>query len=326
MPASDNTSVLDKLREIDARDPIIFIGSGLSGKFYSTWEDLVQKMCKRCGIVSPDLANLKDEKDRIKLMLECVDAARDGNETVYLQVLEEEFAKPIEGIPPVYRYLVRKKFKSYVTTNFDPFLEHETRENREKNNGFFLFKYPNLLAVPLIEQKKQSLFYAHGLIVPGERPYKGQVVLSYADFEGAYAPTGKLFSFMFEMFKVYSIIFVGYSASEPAIQKILQATKKIKDEIEARYPEIKKEMPSRIILLPMLYYERKYDDGKREVSRNDKKELDQEIEFQELGITVLRYDPGDAYAKFNRLIEEWSNFPSPSFNPWTETTVTINGR
>lgn len=100
-----------------------------------------------------------------------------------------------------------------ITTNFDRHLTTALR--RERGEAVPVYHAP---ALPL-GHDFAGLVYLHGAI---EHP-SHRLVLSDADFGRAYLTEGWATRFLYEVFRTYSVLFVGYSHRDPVIRYIARS-------------------------------------------------------------------------------------------------------
>lgn len=266
---------------------VAFIGSGLSKGLYPEWDDLVNMLCKECGIRIDRKKGLKDTKVKLRF----ADRAFRLNKKAYCGVLEREFGKRVTQTRTVYDLLIKCKFKSYITTNFDPLLATEGRKPQSGCLG--PFDYPNL---PLRNINSRGIYYIHGRIEEGKPLNPNNIILGKRNFNIAYRPNerGTLYSFLDQLLTYEDILFIGGTLREPALESVVKDCKRRIETIKQENPSIR--IPGRFILLPIR--------PKKEDNINEGKR------FEELGIKVCRYNPGDGdHSGLNDLLEAWCKYP-----------------
>lgn len=119
---------------------VAFLGSGLSTGLYPSWTDLVYRLCVECNAPNSEAAKSADAD----LLIQLADDAHSADPDMYYHVLDEEFGRWPTDTRLAYDLLMRLPFQSYVTTNFDPLLEYESRkpEHRDRSGG--VHAYPSL--------------------------------------------------------------------------------------------------------------------------------------------------------------------------------------
>lgn len=274
---------------------VAFVGSGLSTlkTLYPSWGQLITRICKACGLPIPSSVESQDAD----LLLKRADEARDRDEQAYCRVLGEVFGKPVVETRRAYDLLMKSKFQSYVTINFDPLLATESRKLEHKCDG--VYSFPSL---PIHRIDKRAVYYIHGCIQPGSVPRADQIVLGRRDFERAYSDEGgTLKSFLHQLLTYQPLLFLGCTLREPPLKPIFENCLQVREFIKREWPNHR--VPPRYTLLPMRFY-------RKESYRSRQRDIDQEQEetdrFRQLDITVLRYDPLDEkHSAIEGILEEW---------------------
>lgn len=104
-----------------------------------------------------------------------------------------------------------------ITTNFDRLFE----EARKSTSNITIYKAPLL---PIPKNRFDGLIYLHGLLP--EAPTSNdldQLVLSSGDFGLAYLIDGWAARFVSELFRNYTVCFVGYSIDDPILRYMMDA-------------------------------------------------------------------------------------------------------
>jgi SIR2-like domain len=197
------SQILAKLADFKPAESIAWLGAGLSRPHYPGWAELIKKLCGDCGVnyptTSADLLQLADECQK--------------KSDPYDKSLKKIFAAPITKMDPRYLALLNTQFLAYITTNFDPLLEHHIPQKKTVDR----FAYPDLLA-SRVRPKTQAIFHIHGSIrCPAGLPTQHStefLVLSKTDFGRAYSSSSLLPGFLTQIFRLYPILFMGYSLAD----------------------------------------------------------------------------------------------------------------
>lgn len=107
---------------------------------------------------------------------------------------------------------------SLITTNFDRLFE----KSKPK------LKCVTRTTIPNIEFQRQDwgVIHLHGVLKPDySAPTKDGLILSSADFGGAYLASGWARSFVQDVLNKFTAVFVGYSANDPPIRYLLEGMK-----------------------------------------------------------------------------------------------------
>jgi hypothetical protein len=260
---------------------VAFLGSGLSTTkgLYPGWESVVCSICQACGLPEPT----PEQQQDVDFMLGVVDRACDNDEAAYCGKLAEIFGKPVAETRRAYDLLMRLKFKSYITTNFDPLLAMESRKPEHSCRGVYAF--PDLPAQWI---NSKAIYYIHGMVEIGVTPKKDQLILGQRNFGHAYSDTGAtLKSFLHQVFTYEDLLFIGCRLREPQLRELFMFCREVRNEIKRERPSSR--VPQRYALLPITV---KQETGKTS-ERDIQTEEDEVLRFQELDIRVVRYDPID---------------------------------
>lgn len=105
-----------------------------------------------------------------------------------------------------------------VTTNFDRVFE---KVKADEGLNFSSYKAPLL---PIPKNRWDGLVYLHGMLCENEtRSTLDQLVLSSGDFGLAYLTERWASSFLSELFRNYTVCFVGYSLNDPVLRYMTDA-------------------------------------------------------------------------------------------------------
>lgn len=205
---------------------IVFVGSGLSVEQYLSWPCLIYRLCKSCGLANPEEA-LDADADGLMRM---ADAAYEQDEESYYGVLDAVFGRGVTGTRAAYSLLIRLPFAGYVTTNFDPSLEWESRIPESGIQD--VYALPSLNAVKLAER---SIFYIHGYLREDRPAADHDIVLRQSEFDFHYGPDSVLPSFLWQLLVYHPILFIGTSLREPELNRIIEICRGIRKKIEGEY-------------------------------------------------------------------------------------------
>ncbi|MDR0905299.1 MAG: SIR2 family protein, partial [Oscillospiraceae bacterium] len=106
-----------------------------------------------------------------------------------------------------------------ITTNFDYFFERAAEKLGKK---YSITKAP--LLPPAKEWRWNGLVYLHGRLPDSDDETEyNNLVLSSGDFGLAYLTEGWAAKFVSELFRSYTVVFVGYSLNDPPLRYIMDA-------------------------------------------------------------------------------------------------------
>ena len=232
---------------------VFFCGAGIS--YYTGlpgFPELVRDTFKACGIrLSKDAQSAENAED---------EAFHSGRLDQALHLLEVKVGREVSR-PQAIRILSRplKRRSGHltlhkalldlskisaggyrlVTTNFD------NRFSKARPNTEFTSEAPRI-GWPRIGTWRH-LTYLHGLIRPHD--HNGEdLILSSADFGKAYLTEGWASRFLVELFREYTVLFVGYSLNDPVLRYMVDAL--ATDTREGRFREP-------FVLAPYKEHERK---------------------------------------------------------------------
>ena len=299
-------------RCLKSEECVAFIGSGPSMSQYGSWRDLINHVCKQCGVV-----HQVDEQSSADDLLDAAEEAKRANEDGYYKAIGL-FLGRIPSTNPLYDVLMRIPFRAYVTVNLDPLLAFEARKPRGTLNTDILDPsraaqspepeyphkvevYPSLRAASI---NAGTIFFLHGLVEEDSVPGRGSIVLSRSEFDKAYGPSGMLNSFLHQLLTFHPICFIGCRLDEPPFVEVFKRCAASQEHILAQHGGSR---PERYILLAEEHVLAVAADGTPMLSGQDASVNRKEAEdrhYRDKGITVLRYDRMDESHRGLRLMFE----------------------
>jgi hypothetical protein len=212
------------LRAQEEESLVIFCGAGVSiGTGLPSFKGLVEKVCGSLGIVP----TTKTEKIHRSFKLGEYDRVLHHLEGIYDRRLIRERVAEILGIPPtdptlpVHQALLRlAKLRSnsghrIVTTNFDNRFQLALDSKHQ-------FESAPALG-PARQESFRRIVYLHGRIDHLIDPSHEQLVLTSADFGTAYLRDAWAARFSVEMFREFTVLFVGYSVNDVILRYLIDA-------------------------------------------------------------------------------------------------------
>jgi len=130
---------------------VAFIGSGVSMGFYPSWEEIIKKLCEKCGIKFKEGSS---SEEFIKIAEDC----KQKNEKMYYNTLIQLLGKEPPVVRRTYILLLSLPFKGYITINLDPMLATGARDLKGIHQPFV---YPSL---PYNKLNNGQVFYIHGFL------------------------------------------------------------------------------------------------------------------------------------------------------------------
>lgn len=209
--------------ELAARRCIIFMGSGVSAgcrnlknnKSPPTWGGLLEKL-------NDTLPNSKDKiysAKRIKEK-EYLEAAeiicKNISQPNFSKVLRSEFITPKYSPSEIHKSILSIDPKIVITTNYDDIYEKYC-ENGDASDGYNTCTYYETHLINDLRSPVRSIIKAHGCISDPSR-----VVLTKHQFFKAKQEAPNFFKTLDALFLTNSLLFIGYSLSDPDIQLLLE--------------------------------------------------------------------------------------------------------
>ena len=197
-----------------------FIGAGMSLTVYPTWNELIEQVCRACGV------NTENMGSKTIPRLQLAQIARDKDRCAYFRELRNIF-KPAE---PTHRHhlLAKLPFKSYLTTNYDSLLLKACEFNND--NGVVYSKYPGL---EIEHRTNGEVVFLHGRIDPTDLNSEPKLVLTENDFEEAYKQTS-LRSFLEQHMTFNNVCFFGCSLEDEYLRGVFRYCKKFRDAVKTQ--------------------------------------------------------------------------------------------
>lgn len=259
---------------------IAFLGAGISIPPAGTWKELVEKLANACNVPFNNNTQPKDFPD-------IIDRCIDTNIAVCDQTLRDELPELTNTSRTAIGQIHRFELKAIITTNFDPWIQKNSRESRYPHG---IFDYPDL---PLNSGLQGRIYYIHGCFNSSDLSHSiDKLILGRKSFEAAYSEDSLLPGFLLNTFVYENVIFIGFNVTEPHISKILRQSMLIRNTIKGG------SKPKRFNLVGFDPQERK-----PEVLARKK---DEENEIKALDIEPVHFDntKGD-YSGIEELLDSW---------------------
>jgi hypothetical protein len=203
-------------RAIRSRKCILFAGSGLSSAAgYPTWGEMVLRLVAEGreipGAMVQGLDELVEKKDWFSL-------AEFARTTLtpydFGEVLREMFGDT--GQPSrAHELIARTDFRGIITTNYDRLLEIHITRVRNFMPTTFTTKGIDAMAMALFS----SLFFIYKM--HGDIGESSSIVLTASDYDRMILFSPHSRSFLHGAMLNYTLLFVGYSLSDPDFQLVL---------------------------------------------------------------------------------------------------------
>jgi hypothetical protein len=272
---------------------------------YPSWSELIADLCKACGRAA-DAETARYTKDPNTLAT-LADIAHDNDSDAYYRVLDTVFGHRVTSTRAAYDLLMRLPFASYVTTNFDPLLEYESRKPDRNIGGIRA-----LPSLNVAEVSRRCVFYIHGYIGEGRSAADHDLVRRQSEFSSGYSDQSTLFSFLHQLLIFHPVLFIGIGLDEPQLKRVFEICRQLRREIETQYRAI---APQRYILRPMEFSSKEIAGG-RPLTQNRTKESEEDKLFEEIDVRVVRYDGRDrSHSGIEELLEGWCELSPLSIEP-----------
>lgn len=208
------------IEELAARRCILFLGSGVSatsqdksGRRPSSWKDFIEDIKHIIKDANKDILNYVDEqikKENYLLALQAIyDSAKKAD---YTRFLENEYKH--DYIPSeVHHYIQKIDSKIVITTNFDNIYETLCH-----GSTYTVMNYSDSKSIVHALKSPQNLIIkAHGTI---DKP--DDIIFTASQYYESQEKYPDFYSLLAALFLTNTVVFLGYSLSDPDINLILQ--------------------------------------------------------------------------------------------------------
>lgn len=206
------------LRAHEDGNVVFFCGAGISRPLLPDFKLLVRKLFK--DLLAPEGGKQAVKQGQYEVAVELLDKQVAGRRLVVRQKIAEILSTERKHLPVMHRPLLDLA-RTYpdgqmrlVTTNFDRFFQ------QAGDDGIKSYSTP---ALPVPNKKWDGLVYLHGLLPEEGNDGLDDLVVSSADFGRAYILEQWAANFVRELFRNYSVCFVGYGINDPVMRYLLDA-------------------------------------------------------------------------------------------------------
>jgi len=210
---------VEVLQKLEDEELVFFCGAGVSGPLgLPGFGGLVDKVYERLAIDKDDQEQEACDQFKYDIALGLLEARIDPNQ-VREALIAELFVDPASKRIKTHKALLElAKFSDgavrLVTTNFD-------RAFRIAGGDELNIDSAPMLPIPK-NHKWTSVVHLHGLIDDKDQ-HGRNLVISSADFGQAYLTERWASRFVAELFRRYSVVFVGYSVDDPVVRYMMDA-------------------------------------------------------------------------------------------------------
>ncbi|MCE3606999.1 SIR2 family protein [Massilia sp. P8910] len=212
------------IKELAARRCIVFLGAGASagcepqhgGKRPPTWSGLLT-------ILVGKIRNHEEEKklaEGLIAELKYLDAAEvilsSLNRADYVDAMRHIFEQPRYQPSDIHRAVLKIDPKIVITTNYDTVYDWYCRQGIARD-GYNIFKYTDNHLVSQLRSPIRCVIKAHGCITDPDT-----MVLTRSEYFSAKQKSPHFFKVLDALFLTHTILFVGYSLTDPDIQITLE--------------------------------------------------------------------------------------------------------
>ena len=171
-----------------------------------------------------------------------------------------------------------------VTTNFDDLFEKSQRKLcRQESSQYKMPVFMSPALPPAKPEAFRGLIYLHGKL--GRSPNNHPLVLTTADFGMAYMLEGWALRFVIDLFRLYHVVFIGYSVKDPTMRYLVSA-------ISAAREESRPQFKQPYVFAPYS-------------SEQDQQEIEQEWKL--IGITPLLYNDTKGHQELWGALKKWAD-------------------
>jgi SIR2-like domain len=206
------------LESLENKKCMLFVGSGLSiAAGYPSWPELIEKLVEEAAAAYPEKAkSLKQFAATQKNPLLVAEYAREKLGAYrygdLLRGLLSLKAKP----QPAHKHIANTDYRAIVTTNYDKLIEFSITVERGWIPTVFTFESMESLGSALYSDQ----FFV--LKMHGDLSAPGSIILTSQDYDRLMLRSPYVRSFMQAIFLNFTLLFVGYSLTDPDFQLVLK--------------------------------------------------------------------------------------------------------
>ena len=269
---------------------VFFCGAGISKPAkLPGFKGLVDQLYKKMG-VEPDKIQREAIKSRkfdtaIRLLETHGMGGRDAIRENLAEILTPKWEDLPADATATHKALLtlgntREGKMRLITTNFDRIFEKVIQEKgNRKESDYYQAPHP-----PAAKKYWDGPVYLHGLLPPEPNGEMDHLVISSSDFGRAYLIESWAARFAIELFRNYTVCFVGYGINDPILRYMMDAlaTDHLRGEV---YPEI--------------FAFGSYSKGKKE---------EQEYQWKTKNVTPILYKEHNYHLYLHETLRIWSQY------------------
>lgn len=211
--------------ELAARRCIIFIGAGASagcpsavdGKRPPTWEALLIQLAETMPEGADKKFALKNIRKKNFLEAAEIICAK-MNPADFAAIMRAKFVTPRYQPSRLHASILKIDPKIVITTNYDDIYEKYCATG-DAAAGYNVCRYYESHLINDLRSPVRAIIKAHGCVTD-----PAQIVLSKSQYFKARQDRGNFFKVLDALFITHTLLFVGYSLSDPDIQLLLENT------------------------------------------------------------------------------------------------------
>ena len=178
------------------------------------WDQLIKKMSEKLG---GDDAVLDGLIDQGKLLTVSGHLKRKLGPDAWAELIKDAYSKGGE-LPPAHKVLGELPFHAAVTTGYDALVEQALCRNGTSPK---VYTYADGAVLRLAEDLDNYVLKAHGDVSHMEQ-LGNKLVQSRLDYKRLISPNHAFRSFVEDLYRTHTLLFVGYKASDPDLILFLE--------------------------------------------------------------------------------------------------------
>lgn len=213
------------VKELAARRCIIFFGAGASASCVATtgtskgipnWENLLKTLASkiRNNSINQNLANSLINEKKFLDAAEVIESSLVNAD--YVDAIRDIFEIPRYRQSRMHEIILQIDPKIVVTTNFDTIYDKYCTQG-DASEGYNIFKYTDSHLVANLRSPIRCVIKAHGCITNTD-----SIVFTRSGFFSAKQKCPQFFKIIDALFLTHTILFIGYSLTDPDIQIALE--------------------------------------------------------------------------------------------------------
>jgi len=205
---------------------VFFCGAGISTSAgLPGFGGLVKQIYNDIGVIPDSIQQAAIKSDQFDTALGLLEAVTVGGNSIVRESLAKILKPNLSNPSSLTTHesiltlaTTRKDQVRLITTNFDRIFEEIINNKKLDINSF----QAPLLPVP--KKKWNGLVYLHGLLSSNPKPEElKQLVITSGDFGLAYLLERWAARFISELFRNYTVCFIGYSLNDPVLRYMMDA-------------------------------------------------------------------------------------------------------